>query len=202
MHHLGESEYEFGHEHTGSQRGHSSFWMHDPEVVFGRIGLRSGDAFLDLGCGVGDYAVYAARIVGDSGAVYAVDRLEEAVCSLMETADSQQLENIIGIVSDIAASLPLRDHCIDVCFISTVLHTLDMDKAMKPLLGGIRRVLKPTGRLTVIECKKEDMPFGPPKHMRLSLEELEASITPHGFSRTAGTDLGYNYMIQFELSGD
>jgi ubiquinone/menaquinone biosynthesis C-methylase UbiE len=181
-------------------RGHSSFWMHDPEVVFGKIGLKGGDSFLDLGCGVGDYAVYAAKIVGDSGAVYALDRREEMIGNLIEETDAQGLENIIGIVADITAPLPLADHCIDVCFVSTVLHTLEVNVAMKPLLGEIRRVLKPTGCLTIIECKKENVPFGPPEHMRLSPEEVEGLATRYGFEKTGFTDLGYNYMFQFKLS--
>ena len=45
---------------VGTEEAPSSFWIHGPEVVFDKIGLKSGDAFLYLGCGVGDYAIYAA----------------------------------------------------------------------------------------------------------------------------------------------
>ena len=192
----------FGHDQGRHGRGPSSFWMHDPEVIFGKIGLKSGDSFLDMGCGPGDYAIYAAEIVGNCGAVYAIDRWGEMVSSLIEKADSHGFENIFGIVSDITAILPIADHCIDICFISTVLHTQDVNKAMKPLLDEIRRVLKPDGRLVIIECKKEDMPFGPPKQVRLSPEEIEDLTTPCGFEKTGFTDLKYNYMIQFRLSGE
>ncbi len=185
---------------SGGRRGPSSFWMHDPEVVFCEIGLRSGEAFLDLGSGPGDYAIYAAKIVGDSGIVYALDKWQYLVDGLKEKADSQGLKNIKTIISDITVPLPLKDHCVDVCFLSTVLHTLDINKAMKPLLGEVQRVLKPTGRLAIIECKKEDASFGPPKHVRLSPEEIEGLTTSCGFKRTGFTDLGYNYLIQFELS--
>jgi ubiquinone/menaquinone biosynthesis C-methylase UbiE len=195
-----ECKHEFGSGYGRHRMGPSSFWMHDPKVVFSEIHLNSGDSFLDLGCGVGDYAIYAAGIVGDAGVVYAVDRWEEMVRKLIETADSQGFENIVGIVSDITVPLPLEDHCIDVCFISTVLHTLDINKDMSPLLGEIRRVLKPDGRLAIIECKKEEATFGPPKHIRLSPEEIEVFTTSCGFKRTGFTDLGYNYMIQFKLS--
>jgi len=192
-----EYQQKFGHRHG---RGPSSFWMHDPDVIFGEIGLKRGESFLDMGCGPGDYAIYAAKIVGDEGAVYAIDRWEEMISSLLQEADSQELKNIIGVISDITAPLPLRDHCVDVCFISTVLHTLDINRAMKPLLDEVRRVLKPTGRLAIIECKKQDQPFGPPKHMRLSPEEIEEVITRYGFEKIGFTDLGYNYLIQFELA--
>ena len=184
----------------GRRRSHSSFWMHDPRIVFSEIGLKSGESFLDLGCGPGDYTIHAAKIVGDSGAVYAVDRWEEMIMALLREADAQELENVVGLISDITAPLPLINYCVDVCFISTVLHTLDINKAMKPLLDEVRRVLKPTGRLAIIECKKQDQPFGPPKHVRLSPEEIERLTTLCGFKRTGFTDLGYNYLIQFRLS--
>lgn len=181
------------------RHGPSSFWMHDPEVIFKEIGLKKGDSFLDMGCGTGDYAIYAAGIVGNSGTVYAVDRWEKLLVSLIEKTDSEGLENVVGIQADITMPLPLEAHCIAVCFISTVLHTLNITIAMKPLLDEIRRVLKPGGCLVVIECKKEEAPFGPPIQMRISPEEIEALTVPCGFKRTGFTDLGYNYMVQYEV---
>ena len=102
------------------------------------------------------------------------------------------------MTADIAAApLPIEGDSIDVCFVATVLHALDLAKDGDTLFNEIRRVLKPGGRVVIIECKKEDMLFGPPLHMRLSTEELEDSMTPYGFERTSLVDLGYNYMIQF-----
>jgi ubiquinone/menaquinone biosynthesis C-methylase UbiE len=187
-----------GHGHHRG-RGPSSFWMHDPEAIFGEIGLKSGDAFLDLGCGPGDYALYAAGIVGYSGAVYAVDRWDEMINTLLGEAASQGLENIIGVISDITAPLPLRDRCVDVCFIATVLHTLDINRELGPLLDEIRRVLNPGGHLAIIECKKQDQSFGPPQNVRMSPGEVEALVIPCGFEKTGFTDLDYNYLIQFGL---
>ncbi|XHH07634.1 MAG: class I SAM-dependent methyltransferase [Candidatus Bathyarchaeia archaeon] len=185
----------------GGHKGPSSFWMHDPQIVFGEINLKPGETFLDLGCGLGDYSIYAAKIVGASGMVYAVDKQEELVNNLIEKATTMGLKNILAIKSDITSPLSLKDHTIDVCFVSTVLHcidTLDAEKVTS-LFIEIRRVLKPTGRLIIIECKKEDMTFGPPKNMRLSPDQIKSLITPHGFGSTGFVDLGYNYMIQYTL---
>ncbi len=183
----------------GRGMGPSSFWMHDPEVLFNAIRLKRGDTFLDLGCGSGDYAVYAAQIVGEDGVVYALDRWQEMIGDLLAKTDSQGLENIIGVIADITAPLPLQEHCIDVCMIATVLHTLDTGRAVRTLFTEIRRVLKPDGYLAVIECKKEEMSFGPPMHIRLSPEEIEELAVPCGFKRAAFTDLGYNYLIQYSV---
>ena len=198
LHDSGGRKEEFGHK-CGGVRGPSSFHMHNPDVVFGEIGLKSGENFMDLGCGSGDYAIYAARIVGDKGTVYAIDKWETIVTNLIGIADSLGLENIIGAISDITNPLPVNDSCIDVCFVSTVLHTLNMNKSM-PLLKEIRRVLKPDGRLSIIECKKQGQSFGPPQNVRLSPEEIEELVMLYGFKKIGCTDLGYNYLIQFKLS--
>jgi len=179
------------------RRGHGSFWMQDPKLVFGRLKLKDGDCFLDLGCGPGDYSIVASEIVGDSGLVYALDRQRDAIDNLVEKANVRGLENIKAMVSDITEPLPLEDNCVDVCFIATVLHSLNFVDVEKTLFNQVRRVLKPGGHLAIIECKKEDQPFGPPMYMRLSPEDLEDSINKYGFEKISLVDLGYNYMIQF-----
>lgn len=195
------NEHMMGHKngHSPRRRGPSSFSMHDPELVFGELKLKKGDSFLDLGCGVGDYSLYAAKIVGPSGVVYALDIQEQLLDGLAEEAAFQGLNNIRTKVSDIDSPLAVADNCIDVCFIATVLHLFNLNEDGKTLFNEIRRILKPDGRLAIIECKKEDMPFGPPIYLRNSPEELEAAITPYGFEKFSYVDLGYNYMIQFNV---
>lgn len=178
-------------------RGRSSFRMHDPELVFGELKLKNGYSFLDMGCGPGDYAIQASKLVKDSGVVYAIDRWQDVIDDLIEKANSEGLKNIRGMVSDITRPLPIEKGCIDIYFISTVLHSLDLNKDSNMIFSEIHRVLKPDGRLVIIECKKEEMPFGPPLNMRLSSEELVNSITQYGFETISLVDLGYNYMIQF-----
>ncbi|QSZ67821.1 methyltransferase domain-containing protein [Methanofollis aquaemaris] len=179
------------------KRSPSSFWMHDPDRIFQEVNLKKGDVFLDLGCGAGEYSLYAAREVGDQGSVIAVDIREDLADALMKKADLAGLKNITATVADLSERLPFDDDTIDVCFLVTVLHALDLDQVAETLFSDIRRVLKRHGRLVVIECKKEEMHFGPPFRMRISAEELEPIISHYGFERIGLADLGYNYMISF-----
>ncbi len=93
--------------------------------------------------------------------------------------------------------LPVDDESVDLCFISTVLHSLDLADVEKSLFSEIHRVLKPGGRVAIIECKKEAQPFGPPMSLRLSPEEIDGSMARYGFRKMDLFDLGYNYMILF-----
>jgi len=178
-------------------RGPSSFWMHEPDVIFHELDLKPGDVFLDLGCGTGDYSICAAEEVGESGIVYAVDLQQDLIYSLIKKADTIGLGNIKGVTSSISEPLPFEDESVDVCLISTVLHSIDLEKYGEILFREIHRLLKPEGRLFVIECKKEEMQFGPPLHMRLSPEDLEVYTSSGGFKKISFTDLGYNYMISY-----
>jgi len=183
-------------------KGKSSFWMQDPELVFAELNLKEGNYFLDLGCGPGDYSIRASELIGDSGIVYALDRNHDAIVDLRDKVVSVGLKNIKAEVCDISGPLPVKDSSIDICLISTVLHSLNLADVEKNLFGEIRRVLKPDGRAAIIECKKEVQPFGPPMSMRISPEELERTITPHGFERISLGDLGYNYLIQFKKTSE
>ena len=188
------------HHAQGTGRGPSSFHMHDSKVVFDALALKSGDAFADLGCGPGDYAMTAAEIVGPSGTVIAMDNYQYLLEGLMAEALSKRLDNINSMVGDITQTLPIKDRSIDLCLLSTVLHILGLPLAKRTIFKEIQRILKPSGRLAIIECKKEEQPFGPPMHLRISPQELEPSLSPLGFRKSDYRDLGYTYLIQFEVT--
>ncbi|WP_321431293.1 methyltransferase domain-containing protein [uncultured Methanolobus sp.] len=178
-------------------RGGSSFWMHDPELIFNELDLKIGDVFLDIGCGPGDYSIHAAEKVGEAGLVYATDINKELIGNLTKKAEGACLKNIRTFVNDVREQLPFDDKIIDICLISTVLHTLDLEEVGEKLFSEIGRVLKSEGRLFIIECKKEEMKFGPPLSMRISPDEIEGYVCTSGFEKIDFVDLEYNYMIKY-----
>lgn len=182
-------------------RGQSSYGMQDPDTVFRELDLKDGEVFLDLGCGPGDYSLHAARLVGERGHVYAVDREEDRLDTLRKRARDAGLTNLEVIFGNICNPFSLGNTAIDVCLLSTVLHCLDRDSGYAPLFREIRRVMKPEGRLCIIECKKEERAFGPPLSMRVSAEDLEDRVPAYGFRRDGLANLGYNYLIRFVPTG-
>lgn len=62
--------------------------------LLGRAGLAAGMTVLDLGCGVGDVSIMAARLIGRHGRVVAVDIDEGALETARSRADSAGLSNI------------------------------------------------------------------------------------------------------------
>jgi ubiquinone/menaquinone biosynthesis C-methylase UbiE len=64
------------------------------EDLLRRAGLSAGMAVLDLGCGVGDVSITAARLIGRRGRVVSVDIDEGALEMARSRADSAGLSNI------------------------------------------------------------------------------------------------------------
>ncbi len=188
--------------HRGNHKrgkGPSSFNMHNSELVFEKMNLQKGDVFADLGCGIGDYSFYASQKVGEQGRVYAVDNWKEMLDCIKQDAENRNIKNITTVESDLALSINLEDNCADHCLLATVMHAQKISEKCQ-LFPEIARIIKSGGQLAIIECKKEEMPFGPPLTMRISPEELEDALSPYGFQKIDYVDLGYNYLVLFQAN--
>jgi len=177
--------------------GRSSFDLIDPATLGAELNLPSGITFLDLGCGAGNYALAAADLIGPAGVVYAVDLWEEGVAALKDRAAREGQTNIQARVAP-AGQVPLESLSVDVGFMATVLHDLVEAGTAADALAELARVIKPGGRLAIVEFEKIDGPPGPPRHIRLDPGEVEALVAPYGFRRQKDVKLGpYNYLITF-----
>jgi ubiquinone/menaquinone biosynthesis C-methylase UbiE len=107
------------------------------------VDIKPAFSMLDYGCGPGSYTTVAARLVGDSGKVYALDIHPLAIHQVQKSAAKKGLTNITTILSDCATGLP--DESIDVVILYDTLHNLsEPDK----ILAELHRVLKPDGILS------------------------------------------------------
>ncbi|MBP7462596.1 MAG: class I SAM-dependent methyltransferase [Candidatus Delongbacteria bacterium] len=179
--------------------GPTSFDRIDQELVFKEIGITPGCCFLDLGCGLGDYAIHASTQIGDSGLIYALDIQPDLIDNLETKIKSMGIQTIKPMVADITHPLPIETNRIDICLISTVLHIIDLRVHGEGLFREIHRVLNSNGRLIAIDCKKEHTTFGPPLAMRVSPDELAETVLKAGFQwYKRNEDLGNFYMVQFK----
>jgi ubiquinone/menaquinone biosynthesis C-methylase UbiE len=179
--------------------GKSSFDLIDIDKFFKELDLQKGISFLDVACGRGAYCLAASEIVGEKGRVYGVDLWEEGIELLKAAADEKGIGNINAFVSNAGEHIPVADHSIDVCLMATVLHDFVEDQIEKEVLHEIVRVVKPNGILAIMEFMKIDGPPGPPRHIRLSPEQVEDMLTPFGFLQERIVDVGpYNYLMLFK----
>lgn len=170
--------------------GKTSFDLVDIRRAFDLMDLRPDTVLLDMGCGRGHYALAAAERIDARGMIHAVDLWREGVLALDVAAEARELAQIEALVADISTDIALPDASIDVCLFATVIHDLAVDGTAEGALREADRLLKPLGTLAVIEFKKKPGPPGPPEHIRLSEEGLDALMTPHGFTRRVSESVG------------
>jgi ubiquinone/menaquinone biosynthesis C-methylase UbiE len=181
--------------------GKSSFDLIDVNAFLDALGLRREIVFLDVACGVGNYAIEIAQQLQGTGRVHALDLWEEGIATLSGRADDLGLKNIEATVCDVSQQIPLNDQCIDICLMATVLHALIEDNTHAGTLKEVIRVLKPAGQLAVVEFKKIPGPPGPPENIRLSPQALRRVLEPLGFHCRDTIDLGPAiYLSLFQLN--
>jgi len=164
----------------------------NPENVLTEIGLQSGMTFADIGCGQGFFTIPAAKMVGESGKVYASDISETNIEKLREKVDSAGLTNVV-VEAGKAEDLILCNACADIIFLGIVLH--DFENPSK-VLANAHSMLKKTGKLIDLDWKQEPMEFGPPLHIRFSEEKGIQLLESSGFKVQLIKKSGlYHYII-------
>jgi len=119
----------------------------NPESILLEIGLRPGLTFMDAGCGDGFFALPAAKIVGQTGRVYAFDKDPDAIDRLRRKtriAGIRNLEAKIGRAEDTV----LCEECADIVFFGIALHDF---KDPAKVLKNAKIMLKATGRLVNVD---------------------------------------------------
>ncbi len=164
----------------------------NPEDILLSIGLRSGQTFLDIGCGYGFFALPAARRVGKAGHVYGLDINADAIARVKEAARREGLSNVEAWIGT-AEEMTLCEGCADFVFFGIVLH--DFDDVGK-VLANAKTMLKHSRRLVDLDWAKKPMLVGPPLYIRLSEEEATKRIEAAGFTIEATRNAGpYSYLI-------
>ncbi|MGO2438205.1 MAG: bifunctional demethylmenaquinone methyltransferase/2-methoxy-6-polyprenyl-1,4-benzoquinol methylase UbiE, partial [Serratia proteamaculans] len=114
-------------------------------------GVRRGQRVLDLAGGTGDLAAKFSRMVGEQGQVVLADINDSMLKMGREKLRDRGIIGNISYVQANAEALPFPDNYFDCITISFGLRNVtDKDKALRSMF----RVLKPGGRLLVLEFSK------------------------------------------------
>lgn len=114
-------------------------------------GVRRGQKVLDLAGGTGDLAAKFSRLVGPTGQVVLADINDSMLKVGRDKLRNMGIEANLDYVQANAEALPFEDNSFDLVTIAFGLRNVtDKDKA----LASIYRILKPGGRLLVLEFSK------------------------------------------------
>jgi SAM-dependent methyltransferase len=135
---------------------------------------------LDVGCGVGLYALWLAEAVGPGGSVLGIepemDKVDAARVLVGDRLEAGRVEFDRGD----GTAIPLPDWSVDWIWCGDVLHhILDTEKAVREF----RRVVRPGGRIVVKESQVLSamfLPGHPELERRIQLAEIRRTLDEGG----------------------
>jgi len=171
-----------------------------PEQIVEMLDLAPAMSVADFGCGSGHYVIGAAKKVGKSGKVYAIDIQQEMLSFVRSQAQMAGLNNIETIWTDLETpnATRLKEDTVDLIIISNILFQAEnKNQVLKEAL----RILRPDGKMVVIEWStgENGSKLGPPTEKRISLQDAKTLFEGAGFSFVKEFDSGeHHYGLIFK----
>jgi arsenite methyltransferase len=166
-----------------------------PDEVIAALDLKEGETVADIGAGSGYFSFRFARKIGESGRVYAVDINSDMILHMNRRIRDLGLKNVVTVLS--APDDPLlADASIDDFFICNTWHHV---QNQTQYLALMKKMLKPGGRVIMVDYRKKELPIGPPFQMKIAREDLIKQMESGGFILTQEhTFLPYQYFLIFK----
>ena len=155
------------------------------ETTLDLAGVKAGDGVLEVGCGTGTLTLAARRRVGPTGKAFGIDVIPGMIEASQRKA-AQANEQITFQLGSIDA-IPFSENLFEVVMCSFMIFHMS-EKTRRKGLAEIQRVLKPGGRLLVVDMALPAQPVAKAIVRRLfggappDLRELLPLMDAAGFS--------------------
>jgi len=151
-----------------------------PDDAIAALDLQRGQMVADIGAGSGYMSVKMAKKVGPTGIVFAEDIQPQMIELLKQRMAKERVTNITPVLG-LPDDPKLNPSTLDLELLVDVYHEFQKPQAM---LGHLRDALKPSGRLVLLEYRKEDpsIPIRPEHKMSVDVAKLE--VEAEGFKLT------------------
>lgn len=187
-------------------------WFFDTVILRGKLEetrqktidlaqLQPGEQVLDVGCGTGTLALKAYVRVGAAGRVCGIDPAPRQLARARSKAArcGASIDFQIGVIE----RLPFPDQSFDVVLSTLMMHHLPDD--IKRLgLSEIARVLKPGGRLVIVDFAHPERQHGQPGQLgagSVGIQELPTLVKDAGFSHVENGELQLPRILGFSGAG-
>lgn len=152
----------------------------NPMQIIHQVGLQEGMSVADFGSGSGLYTLAASVLVGNTGEVFAIDVQKDLLNRIKTEADKNGHTNIKPIWGnlDTRGGSKLADGSVDIVFLSNILFQLEHKD--ETLLEAWR-VLKPKGKLMVVDWTDSFNGMGPQTEMLITKEQAYGLCVHNGF---------------------
>lgn len=144
-------------------------WLQPPHELIDKLGITGEQTAMDFGCGPGYFTVELAK---RAGRVVAADLQAEMLQKAQRKAQKAGATNIQFLQSN-GTQIELPDASVDLILLVTVFHELANPA---DVLKEFRRILKPQGRLAIVEVtKKGTIPGAPVQNPQAIQAQVEAA---------------------------
>ena len=144
-------------------------WFQPPKELIEKLGINPDQVVMDFGCGSGFFTIDLAK---KSKTVIGVDLSPEMLKKAQNKAKKKHVENIRFLQSN-GKNLQVEDGSVDLVLLVTVFHEVGDTEAV---LKEFERILKPFGRLAIVEVtKKSAFAFAPIQNTEKIRTKVEAS---------------------------
>ncbi|EPR68166.1 class I SAM-dependent methyltransferase [Cyclobacterium qasimii] len=164
------------------------------ELTIANLPINESSKVADVGAGSGFYTFrIAARV--PAGKVYAVDIQQEALNYIDNKAAEQKADNVITVLGT-EKSPNLPENTLDLVIMVDVYHELAFPKEM---LQNIKKSLKPTGKLLLIEYRGEDPKVAIKPLHKMTVKQVKKELEANGFKLTTnGQFLNIQHFLVFD----
>ncbi len=164
----------------------------EPLGLLGSIGLNAGDRLVDIGCGPGFFTLPASVIVGAEGMVYGLDTEPK----MLEAIKSQNPPGNVILMESTERLLPIEDETATHALLAYMFHEVEEPFEF---LVEVRRVVRPWGKVAVIDWDVIEEDRGPPLSERLEPVTVAEYLFEAGFTDPEITRLNpSHYMVTAE----
>ncbi|HUM15855.1 MAG TPA: class I SAM-dependent methyltransferase [Candidatus Nitrosotalea sp.] len=154
----------------------------EPEArqIIADLALPPGSQGLDVGCGVGLYALWLAEAVGKGGSVTGIEPEMDKVGAAQALVGDRLERGRLEFKPGDGTAIPLPDRSVDWVWCGDVLHHIvDTEKALREF----QRVVRPGGRIVVKESQVLSamfLPGHPELERRIQLAEIRRTLDEGG----------------------
>ena len=151
-----------------------------PARNVGALGIEPGMLVADFGSGSGAYVLLIAEALANAGHVYAIDVQRDLLQRTKNEAQRRGFKNVEVIWTDLEhhQASKLADRKLDLVLISNLLFQVENRSA---ILAEAWRILKPMGRLAVIDWSDSFGGMGPQKNDVVDKEAALELAQKNGF---------------------
>ncbi len=153
------------------------------EQTLAHLDLKAGQIVADVGCGPGFFTLPAARMVGPTGLVYAVD-VEPTMLNLVRARATAENLHHIEIRPSHRDRIPLDDATADLTICALLLHDVDDRPG---LVRELIRITRRNGRIAVVEWVPDP---DDPRPNRLHPQETASLFAHSGYPVRETSPLG------------